>query len=417
MVGAAIVYWITNLLAARGVARAWRRGDYARVWGWLAVVWLNVTLTVAPPAAAAWIADRTGIEALPLLLACVCATASTICLFRMVQHLWGDQWRLPWAPASLPFGVVVIAAQLAAFAATPTQIGTSDPNAAPTIPVSYRAIFGAYLVASCLTLASSAWRNTRQGRDWSIVAGFGTQMAGWCCGCAFGLLNLLVGLDPARFADLYVRVVRPTTYAHLLLLTAGHFLPRVALRWGHTATYYRLWPLWSLLHRALDYPPVYRGDMARRWNWRPLLHPGDYAKWLVLGIEDRASDLRPYISAEDLGRIDAELARAGITGEAAGPARDAACLGLGLARLAAGQPTGEAGWRLGVPHGQRAEARYLARVNAALRCPLVTQIVRRLADQPAPRDRGEHHHDDVERRQRESDAEVLATGDAQRGHH
>ncbi len=183
---------------------------------------------------------------------------------------------------------------------------------------------------------------------------------------------------------------------------------------GYVAAYYRLWPLWARLHQALDYPPVYHGELERRWTWRPLVRPRDYARWVVLGIEDRAGDLRPYIGAADLARIDAQLARAGVAAAAAGPARDAACLGLGLARLATGQPVEEAAWRLGVPHGLPGEARYLRRVDTPLRGPLVAGIVARLADQQAPADGDEHHHDDVERHQREAGAEVLAAGDAQR---
>ncbi len=413
MLATAVVYWITNLLGVRGIVRAWRRKDYTRVWGWFAVVLLNVTLTVTPPPVAAWIAARTGIEALPLLLACVFSSASVICLFRMVQRLWDDQTRLPWVPSSLPFGIAVIAAQLLAFAATPPRIGTSDPSAPTAIPVPYRAIFGAYFAISALTFAWSAWRQTRQP-DWSVRAGFGLQVAGWCWGSAFGTLHLLVGLDPARFADLFTQTVRTTSRATLLLLTVGHFVPRIALWWGYVAAYHRLWPLWARLHQALDYPPVYHGELARRWTWRPLVRPRDYARWVVLGIEDRASDLRPYIGAADLARIDAQLARAGVAAAAAGPARDAACLGLGLARLATGRPVEEAAWRLGVPHGLPGEARYLRRVDTALRGPLVAGIVARLADQQAPADGDEHHHDDVERHQREAGAEVLAAGDAQR---
>ncbi len=110
--------------------------------GWLAVLGLNVTLTVTPRRAATWIAGRTGIEALPLLLVCVSSTASLICLPRMVRHLWGDHPRLPWAPASLPFGAAVIVAQLLAFAATPHQIGTPDPAAATAIPVPHARLGG-----------------------------------------------------------------------------------------------------------------------------------------------------------------------------------------------------------------------------------------------------------------------------------
>ncbi len=266
MIGPALVLWIAALLTAHGAVRAWRHDDAARVWGWLAVLGLNVTLTVTPRRAATWIAGRTGIEALPLLLVCVSSTASLICLLRMVRHLWGDQPRLPWAPASLPFGAAVIVAQLLAFAATPHQIGTPDPAAATAIPVPYRAIFGAYSAASCLTLAWVAWRNSRQRRDRFAAAGFGIQASGWCCGCPLGLLQLLVGLDPARYADPFARTAQPLAHAGLLLVAAGHFLPRGARRWARTATYYRLWPLWFRLHHALGYPPVYRGDMARRWT-------------------------------------------------------------------------------------------------------------------------------------------------------
>ncbi len=415
MLAPTIFWWIATLFITRGAIQAWRRADYAPAWGWLSALGVNVSLTVSPPRTAAWIADRTGIEGLPLLLACVCSTAAVICLFRMIEHLMGDQRHLPRVLASLPFGIAAIAAQLLAFAATPPQIGTSNPAAATAIPVPYRAIFGAYFAASCLALARVAWRGSRHSGDWATAGGFATQAAGWCCGCAFGLLQLLIGLDPRHFANLLAHAGLPASRGTLLLLTVGHFLPRVALRCGRTATYYQLWPLWALLHHALGYPPVYRGDMEHRWNWRPLLRPGDYARWLVLGIEDRASDLRPYIGVEEMGRVDAELARAGIVGAAAGPTRDAACLRLGLAGLAAGRPAMEAAWRLGVPHGLLAEARYLARVNAALRSPLVARITRQLADQQAPGDADQHHHEDEDRHQRDAGAELLAPHSAQRG--
>ncbi len=197
MLAPTIFWWIAALFITRGAIQAWRRADYAPAWGWLSALGVNVSLTVSPPRMAAWIADRTGIEGLPLLLACVCSTAAVICLFRMIEHLVGDQRHLPRVLASLPFGIAIIVAQLLAFAATPPQIGTSNPAAATAIPVPYRAIFGAYFAASCVALARVAWRGSRHSGDWATTGGFTTQAAGWCCGCAFGLLQLLIGLDEA----------------------------------------------------------------------------------------------------------------------------------------------------------------------------------------------------------------------------
>ncbi len=404
--------------SALGGRRAWRGGAGPR-WGWIGTNFylLAILLTLSPVARR--VARATRHEGTPTILAQLCGTAATAALLNLLQTLWNGNLPLSRTLSSNRLAVAVAGAQLATFARTPRAVGTWSPLGAPAIAVPYRAIYGAYQVAICSGLVWLAWISAaRHPQDRSLRLGFMLQAGGWCGGITFGVLYALGALRPEPFGRVYARAVGPLSLLITLLLTVGDRLPRVALRWRAVTTYDQLWPLWSFLMVGSGHDPL-DDAMRRRRDHRVLRQPERYLERLLLDIEGQCRELRIYLAAEDLRRIDARLARAGIAGIPIAAARDAACIVLATTRrIAGGRQPDPSRWGLGAPHEPPyEELRYLRQVEGARQMILSGQAPGLLPDDETPDNRGEHHDEDVEGHQRESKAEVLATGDAERGQH